>query len=107
MVFMAFKTKGVKLYVAQNIPNSTYVKSYVEMLEKAGFKITFTNGLESGNIIIIAPLNSPVAHKLNRYVEIRNNSVVLDRVKYSRGVFLVEALKSPKGRVCPFNGGNA
>ena len=66
------------------------------MLEKAGFKITFTNGLESGNIIIIAPLNSPVVSNLKGYVMIRNNSVVLDRVNYSRGVFLVEALQNPK-----------
>lgn len=97
MAFMAFKTRGVKLYVAQNLLESTYVKSYVEMLENAGFKVTFTKGLESGNIIAIVPLNSPTAHKLNRYVMIRNNSVVLDGVEYSKGVFLVEALRNPKG----------
>ena len=97
MAFLAFKTKGVKLYVAQNISNSTYVKSYVETLKKAGFKASFTKGLESGNVIVITPLNSTIAHKLNRYVEIRNNSVVLDGAEYFKGVFLVEALRNPKG----------
>jgi len=97
MAFMAFKTKGVKLYVAGNLSNSEYVKSYVGMLKKAGFRVTFAEELESGNVIVIAPLNSSVVSKLNRYVEIRNNSVVLDGVKYSEGVFLVEALRNPEG----------
>ncbi|WP_461864186.1 DUF4932 domain-containing protein [Thermococcus sp.] len=96
MTFMAFKTKGVKIY-SPNLSESTYVRSYVEMLKKAGFKVTFTNRLESGNLIVIALLNSPIVRELNRYVEIRNNSVVLDGVEYSRGVFLVEALRNPEG----------
>lgn len=96
MAFMAFKTKGVKIY-SPNLSESTYVESYVEMLEKAGFKVTFTNRLESGNLIVLIPLNSSVTRKLNRYVEIRNSSVVLDGVEYSKGVFLVEALRNPKG----------
>ncbi|QDA30666.1 DUF4932 domain-containing protein [Thermococcus indicus] len=97
IAFMAFKADGVKVYAAQNLSESTYVKSYVEMLENAGFKVTFTDKLENGNLIVIAPLNSSVTCKLNRYVEIRGNSVVLNGVKYSNGVFLVEALRNPKG----------
>ncbi|WP_084606327.1 DUF4932 domain-containing protein [Thermococcus nautili] len=97
MAFMAFKTEGVKLYVAGNLSNSEYVKSYVETLKKAGFKVTFTKGLESGNVIVIAPLNSPAVSKLKGYMEIRGNSVVLDGVEYSKGVFLVEVLRNPKG----------
>ena len=97
MAFMAFKTEGIKLYVAGNLSNSEYVKSYIETLKKAGFKVTFANGLESGNVIVIAPLNSSVVSKLNKYVEIRGNSVVLDGVEYSNGVFLAEALRNPKG----------
>jgi len=80
-----------------NLSNSEYVKSYVETLKKAGFKVTFTKGLESGNVIVIAPLNSSVVSKLKGYVEIRNSSVVLDGVEYSEGVFLVEALRNPEG----------
>ncbi len=96
MAFMAFKTKGVKVY-SPNLSESTYVESYVEMLEKAGFKVALTKEFKSGNLIVIAPLSSPITHELNRYVEIRNNSVVLDGVEYSRGVFLVEAMKNPAG----------
>ncbi|WP_297518189.1 DUF4932 domain-containing protein [Thermococcus sp.] len=97
MAFLKFKTEGVKIYVAGNLSESTYVRNYVETLRKAGFKVNFTNRLESGNLIVIVPLNSPIVRKLNRYVEIRNNSVVLDGVEYSRGVFLVEALRNPEG----------
>ncbi|WP_167912971.1 DUF4932 domain-containing protein [Thermococcus sp. 21S7] len=97
IAFMAFKADGVKVYAAQNLSESTYVKSYVEMLENAGFKVTLTDKLENGNLIVIAPLNSSVTRKLNRYVEIRGNSVVLNGVKYSKGVFLVEALRNPEG----------
>ncbi len=97
MVFMAFKTKGVKVY-SPNLSESTYVKNYVGMLEKAGFKVAFTEVLESDNLIVIAPLDSPITHKLNRYVEMRNNSVVLNGVEYSKGVFLVEALRNPEGK---------
>jgi len=97
MVFMAFKTKGVKVY-SPNLSESTYVRSYLETLRKAGFKVSFTEKLESGNLIVIAPLNSSPVRKLNRYVEIRNNSIVLDGVEYSKGVFLVEALRNPEGK---------
>jgi len=97
MTFMAFKTEGVKLYVAGNLSNSEYVKSYVGMLKKAGFKVALTKEFKNGNLIVIAPLSSPITHELNRYVMIRNNSVVLDGVEYSKGVFLVEALRNPKG----------
>ena len=96
MVFMTFKTKGVKVY-SPNLSESTYVRSYFETLRKADFKVNFTEKLESGNLIVIAPLDSPLVRKLNRYVEIRNNSVVLDGVEYSKGVFLVEALRNPEG----------
>ncbi|WP_456394108.1 DUF4932 domain-containing protein [Thermococcus sp.] len=95
-VLMMFKTKGVKVY-SPNLSESTYVKSYVEMLKNAGFNVTFTEELGSGNLIVIAPLSSPVVSKLNRYVEISGNSVVLNGVEYSKGVFLVEAMNNPEG----------
>ncbi|WP_297509229.1 DUF4932 domain-containing protein [Thermococcus sp.] len=101
MAFMAFKTKGVEIY-SSNLSESTYVRSYLETLRKAGFKVNFTNRLESGNLIVIVPLNSPIVRKLNRYVEIRNNSIVLDGVEYSKGVFLVEALRNPEGEGLSF-----
>ncbi|ASJ11627.1 hypothetical protein [Thermococcus thioreducens] len=91
-----FKTKGVKVY-SPNLSESTYVKSYVNMLEKAGFEVTFTSGLESGNLIVLAPLSSPVVRELNRYVEIQSNHVVLNGVEYSKGIFIVEALNNPEG----------
>ncbi|WP_297435351.1 DUF4932 domain-containing protein [Thermococcus sp.] len=96
MAFVAFKTKGVKVY-SPNLSESSYVKSYVNMLEKGGFEVTFTEGPGSGNLIVIAPLSSPVVSRLNRYVEIRGNSVVLNGVKHSNGVFIVEALNNPAG----------
>lgn len=95
-VLMMFKTKGVRVY-SPNLSESPYVKDYVEMLEKAGFKVTFTSRIENGNLVVIALLNSSVVPKFNRYVEIRGNSIVLNGVEYSKGVFLVEALRNPEG----------
>jgi len=63
MAFVAFKTKGVKVY-SPNLSESTYVKSYVGMLKNAGFNVTFTEELGGGNLIVIAPLSSPVVSRI-------------------------------------------
>lgn len=95
--FLEFKHKGVKVYVVGNLSESTYVKNYVEMLKEAGFNARLTDRLDGGNLIVIAPLDSPITRNLNKYVELKNCSVVVDGTAYSSGVFLVEALKNPNG----------
>lgn len=68
------------------------------MLKEAGFNARLTDRLDGGNLIVIAPLDSPpITRNLNKYVELKNCSVVVDGTAYSSGVFLVEALKNPNG----------